>query len=257
MKYKALFLDVDGTIVSYDKPMQENLPSHVVKKSIQEASEKLTVCFATGRPFFLMEHILEDLEINDGYLVINDGGQVIDLRTKNVLYERLMGKADMTDVIEILRKEKIDFFVNDNEQEKEYTHEYKPEKPYNIFAPLIYTEEKIDTAINRVSELSNIKANKTHGGHGKQFGMVISHAEATKMHGIFEVQKLLKVKREETIGVGDSGNDFPLLMACGLKIAMGNAMPGLKDIADKVAPSVGEDGVSWVINKYILDEKQN
>lgn len=255
MKYKALFLDVDGTIVSYDKPMQENLPSHIVKKSIQEASQKLTVCFATGRPFFLMEHILEDLEINEGYLVINDGGQVIDLKTKNVLYERLMEKVDMTDVIEILREQKIDFFVNDNEQEREYTPEYKPKKPYNIFAPLIYTEEKIDKAIKKISGLSSVKANKTHGGQNKQFGMVISHAEATKMHGIFEVQKLLNVKREETIGVGDSGNDFPLLMACGLKIAMGNAMPALKDIADEVAPSVDIDGVSWVINKHILSEK--
>ena len=52
--------------------------------------------------------------------------------------------------------------------------------------------------------------------------------------------------------MGDGYNDFPLLMACGLKIAMGNAVPELKAIADFIAPSVEEDGVATVIEKFIL-----
>jgi len=80
----------------------------------------------------------------------------------------------------------------------------------------------------------------------------VTHAEATKMHGILEVAKLLNIDTKEIIGVGDGYNDFPLLMACGLKVAMGNAVDDLKAIADYVAPTVDEDGLADVIEKYVL-----
>lgn len=41
-------------------------------------------------------------------------------------------------------------------------------------------------------------------------------------------------------------------MACGLKVAMGSAVEDLKAIADYIAPSVDEDGVVDVIQKFIL-----
>jgi hydroxymethylpyrimidine pyrophosphatase-like HAD family hydrolase len=64
--------------------------------------------------------------------------------------------------------------------------------------------------------------------------------------------KKLHLKKDEIIGVGDGYNDFPLLMACGLKVAMGNAVPDLKEIADYIAPSVVEDGVVDIISKFIV-----
>ena len=63
---------------------------------------------------------------------------------------------------------------------------------------------------------------------------------------------MLNIKTDEIIGIGDGYNDFPLLMACGLKVAMGNAVEELKAIADYIAPSVEEDGVVDVINKFVV-----
>lgn len=45
---------------------------------------------------------------------------------------------------------------------------------------------------------------------------------------------------------------FLFLMACGLKVAMGNAVSELKTIADYIAPTIDEDGVADVIEKFIL-----
>ena len=67
------------------------------------------------------------------------------------------------------------------------------------------------------------------------------------------VANLLKIKTTEIIGVGDGYNDFPMLLACGLKVAMDNANDDLKAIADYIAPSVDDDGVADVIEKYILN----
>ena len=41
-------------------------------------------------------------------------------------------------------------------------------------------------------------------------------------------------------------------MACGLKVAMGNAVEDLKAIADYIALPVEKDGVAEVINKFVL-----
>jgi hypothetical protein len=79
----------------------------------------------------------------------------------------------------------------------------------------------------------------------------ITDALASKLHGVVEVARMLHIKTEDIIGVGDGYVDFPLLMACGLKIAMGNAVPELKAIADFIAPTVDEDGVAVVIDKFI------
>jgi len=66
------------------------------------------------------------------------------------------------------------------------------------------------------------------------------------------VAEILGIKTDEIIAVGDGYNDFPFLMACGLKVAMGNAVPELKAIADYIAPSVDEDGIVDVIERFIL-----
>lgn len=55
------------------------------------------------------------------------------------------------------------------------------------------------------------------------------------------------------IGVGDGYNDYPMLEACGLKVAMGNAVDELKVIADIVAPSIEQDGLAKVIEDYYLN----
>jgi hypothetical protein len=47
-------------------------------------------------------------------------------------------------------------------------------------------------------------------------------------------------------------NDFSMMMACRLKVAMGNAVPELKEIAHYIAPSVDNDGVADVIERFVL-----
>ena len=44
----------------------------------------------------------------------------------------------------------------------------------------------------------------------------------------------------------------PMLEACGLSVAMGNAPPEVKSIADFVVPSVENDGLAVAINDHVL-----
>ena len=62
----------------------------------------------------------------------------------------------------------------------------------------------------------------------------------------------MDVNLDEVVAVGDWINDVPLLMAAGLKIAMGNAHNDLKAIADYVTLDAEEHGLAAAVRKFLL-----
>lgn len=63
---------------------------------------------------------------------------------------------------------------------------------------------------------------------------------------------MLGIEASDTVAIGDSLNDIPMIRFAGLGVAMGNAQEPVKLAADIVAPSHHEDGVAAVIRKYLL-----
>lgn len=255
MKYKALMLDVDGTVISYD---YNALPSAKLTKAIKNIVDKVAICFVTGRSYYFLKPVLEKININNGYAVVNNGAHVINLSTKDIIRDEPINIKDAKQIINILEGENIPFYVKQGVYDSSYFN-----VPFRkgqvlkiasmIFAEDVYSSEKIDSIQNKLSHLSNISSYKAQ--HKNGFGINIQHVNATKLHGVEIVLKALNINSKEAIGVGDSYNDFPLLMACGLKVAMGNAVEDLKVIADYIAPSVDEDGVVDVIEKFILNKE--
>ena len=248
MKYKALMLDIDGTLIG----AKDSLPSQKVTDAVHKANKKLHVGLATSRPVAAMKRILDQLEI-DGPSIIQGGCRIIDSRTAVILWEQTMLPDDLQQAAKILIDLQIPFVINDDGKYYPYGDQYQLFKPLHIWIkealPLI-VGEKILAAVSPIATISATLM-PIHGNPDK-VEILMTHALATKQHGILEVAKLLKIETDEIIGIGDGYNDFPLLMACGLKIAMGNAGESLKSIADYVAPSVDEDGVADAIEKYIL-----
>lgn len=78
------------------------------------------------------------------------------------------------------------------------------------------------------------------------------HPEASKGAALTCLATRLGIKKEEIMAVGDNYNDIKLLEAAGLKIAMGNAVPELKALADYVTANCEEDGVALAIEKFVL-----
>src|SRR3990167_5395279 len=104
-------------------------------------------------------------------------------------------------------------------------------------------------------KISDVSAHKTFSWNkdrNYKMDIYITHKEATKHHAAQELARILGIDTSEMIGVGDARNDVPLLHICGLKVAMGNADNKLKRVAHYIAPSVDEDGVAHVVDKFIL-----
>lgn len=260
MKYKALFLDVDGTLVPY---VYDALPSDTVAKAVQKAQEKVTVCLVTGRSFGFIKPVLEKLDITSGYAVVNTGAVIVDLLDETVAQEQPILPSDIDLIFEVFHKENLSFYLKDAPLDRsrgiditKYEQECAPKTTYMLFTDETHEEEKIDRVLEKLSESNTLNVHKTTHKDPTKFGVNITHVNATKLQGVQFLLDKLQLKREEVIGVGDSYNDFPLLMASGLKVAMGNAIDDLKQIADYVAPPVTEDGVAQVIERFILNNNE-
>ncbi len=246
-------LDVDGTVVPYD---YEALPSAKLGKAIKAAESKVAICFVTGRSYSFLKLVLKKIGLRHGYAVVNNGAHVINIATDEVLYDQPIDLIDAKQVISLFQKEKIQFYVKQGLHDiKYFDNPFKKGQTLKtasmIFTHDVFTSGEVDNIQKKLSHLNNLSSYKNQ--HKDGFGLNIQHVKATKLHGVEIILEALGIESQEAIGVGDSYNDFSLLMACGLKVAMGNAVEDLKAIADYIAPSVDEDGVADIINKFILN----
>lgn len=62
------------------------------------------------------------------------------------------------------------------------------------------------------------------------------------------------IDRSEVLAIGDQMNDESMLSWAGTAVAMGNARPELKALADIVAPSVFEEGAAQVLEDLVADK---
>ncbi|WKD58003.1 Putative phosphatase YwpJ [Corynebacterium capitovis DSM 44611] len=61
----------------------------------------------------------------------------------------------------------------------------------------------------------------------------------------------LGVDISQTAAIGDYLNDYEMLQAAGHAVAMGNAHPSLKEIADEIAPTNAEQGALRIIGSWL------
>ncbi len=76
-----------------------------------------------------------------------------------------------------------------------------------------------------------------------------------KIDKAYALQKLIQklgINREEVIACGDGYNDITMLQFAGLGVAMENATEQTKKAADYITLSNDDDGVAFVIQKFIL-----
>ncbi len=246
MKYKALFLDLDGTTVV----LGSNSPSERVINRVHQADELIDVCLATGRVLSTAEPVIKILNLS-GLCVISNGIQIYDPVKKKIIEETPINQSLVPELYELLSKFKVGIRQFDGIADVPYYGEQLTAPIQSLYIPAI-SDQTADQVINALNKYKNITVHKMLATENGIVGLEICHVNASKLHGIHRVAQLLRIQTHEIIGVGDGYNDFPLLMACGLKIAMGNAVPELKAIADFVAPAVDEDGVATVIQKFIL-----
>lgn len=82
------------------------------------------------------------------------------------------------------------------------------------------------------------------------FNIELTYAKAGKGNALSALAEKLNIPVSETVAVGDSENDLPMIKAAGLGLAVVNASPNIKDQADEVVCSNDENALMYIAKKY-------
>ena len=76
-----------------------------------------------------------------------------------------------------------------------------------------------------------------------------------KGRGLMALAEYLGLRRDQVMACGDSGNDLEMVRMAGLGVAMENAFPEVKAVADVITLDNNHDGVAVAIETYALGRK--
>ncbi len=76
-------------------------------------------------------------------------------------------------------------------------------------------------------------------------------AGVTKATGLAAALQALHATADQTVGIGDAENDLAFLRECGLSVAVSNALPAIKEVADLVLPTARGAGVIELVTRLL------
>jgi len=245
MKYKLLALDIDETCTQNGvHTVSENL-----YKAFHQAVKKIAITFVTARAIKELQDFLDNLDMPKQYQVVENGAKVMN-PDGSFAYDLHIPNDEIQEIIDAARPYYLEpGFLADEHWENNSLSEGNITGLSFSCASWKHTELLI-TAVSRLPHKYAIY-NGRHWSNAKWSAVLVFHKDATKGKGMQYVQEKLRISKEETIAIGDGMTDESMFNAAGLKIAMENGEPGLKKAADYVCPSVTQDGVVDVIDRYV------
>ena len=256
-RIKAVFFDIDGTLVSFK--------SHTVPESARRAIARLReqgvkVFIATGR---LMKHvgIVNDIEV-DGYITVNGGYCITS--AGEVIFESVFPRATVERVIDL--SEQYGFDLNVMTHQDMYVSSMgervkKIASMINIMPTV--ANVRVIAATQPVVQMCPYISRELEqeimpllpdcvGSRWIETFMDLNVRGVDKSLGIQQVMNYYGLTMAEAMAFGDGGNDLPMVRDAAVGVAMGNACDELKAVADYITSSVDEDGVSRALEHFGL-----
>lgn len=266
MKYKALALDLDGTLTDSKKQLSKRNREAVMKAA--ECGTKIIL--ASGRPLFGITPIAEKLELErlGGYILAYNGGNIIDCKTKELIYSDLLPGECVHDICSLARENDVyaltyyeNMIVSESDTDEYVLKEAKCNdaairKVENLEGFVDYPVAKF-LVVGEHEKLIPVQEEllKRHGDilnafYSEDYFLEVVPKTVAKDKALEALLKQIGLQREELAACGDGMNDIPMIQYAGMGIAMDNAYPQVKEYADYIAPSNDEDGVAEVIAKF-------
>ncbi|MBA1393379.1 HAD family phosphatase, partial [Lactobacillus sp. XV13L] len=79
----------------------------------------------------------------------------------------------------------------------------------------------------------------------------INDVHAQKGPALLDYARQKGIKRSEIAAIGDNLNDASMIEAAGTGVAMANAVPAIKELAQVETKSNNDDGVAYILQKFI------
>ena len=255
--------DLDGTLLRRDGTISPRTVA-LLKRINAEGTH---VALVTGRPVRWLSSVYEQLHAPLPSVCAN-GAIVYDPIDDRILRTDPLGSDLLGEVCRKLRAEVPDvtFAVEVSD-----SREMRYEKSYPIYpdadpayvkmvdalddlcavpaTKLIARVDGVDSA-GFAATVSRCVAGLVEATHSSSSAFVeISAAGVTKAAGLAWLCERLGVRAEQVVAFGDMPNDVPLLSWAGRAVAVANAHPAVREVADDVTLSNEEDGVAAYLER--------
>lgn len=259
MSRKAVFFDIDGTIFEPGTPGV----SDVVIQAIHHTQSLGHACFvASGRPYTSLPDFILRIGF-DGYICGNGtqvvlGSQMISQRCLNVEISR-----KMIHFIEQLNLQYIILTVSQSCVSPSHDELFEYYRQYNIDLEAMLTEYSLDQMLPQAIKIETMTHTKLERELIKEFAEALGFFVEIKKDGYVELSdktitkgtslqtvcERIQIPLSDSIVLGDGMNDIDMFRTAGYRIAMGNAVDEIKQLADIITLDVSEDGAAFILNQ--------
>ena len=217
MKYQVLATDYDGTIACEGRVEQKTVDALL---RLRDSGVRLLL--VTGRELTDLFNTFDRCDIFDR-IVGENGAVLYDPSTRHIDH---IASAPPASLVERLTREEIPFSVG-----------------HSVVATVEPHEQVVIAAIHDLALDWHIIFNK-----GSVMALPSDVTKATGLHAALEA---LGLRAAATVAVGDAENDLVFLRGCGLAVAVANALPTVKEIADVVTDGARGDGVIELAERWL------
>lgn len=267
--YKLIVSDFDDTLLRSDKTLSEKTES--VIKSLKERNILFTFC--SGRMFDSLIRYIDALEIDIPVISYN-GALIMDPHTRRIINQWAIDTALAVELVTEL--EELGLYTQVYMEDKMYCREItditrmytsvtgsKAHPTGTALSRCIYTPPTKIIALtypDQVKKLLPVMQKKYEG----RLVVTVSNPEflefvsplAGKGNALELLAGQLQVDRKEILAFGDSLNDISMLEYAGHSVAVGNARPEVRAVADESCLSNDEDGVAEYIERLLNNSTQ-
>lgn len=268
---KALFFDIDGTLVNFQGRMPDSAKAAL--RQAQACGHKAVLCSGRSKcqiyPWLLelnfdglicgtgayveyggeviYEHHMEQEALENAKAVLEQAQACYCAQTKNGIVATADGKERMirrframgfneTMIDQVWKDAQVDEHLEQRgDIEKLLFHESRMSVPMireRLDAYCDITESSLEQPVPDAGEITGKGINKALG-----IRKYIAYAG---------------IERTDTIAFGDGPNDFDMLEFAGVGVAMGNGVLALKERADYITSGIDDDGIARALQTFGL-----
>lgn len=251
---KIVFFDIDETL--YYKA-EQRIPTSIFEQVIPRLKAKgIIPAIATGRTFGAFPKALEPLMNPEGFeLFVTTNGQY-NLYQGNIISQYPLSTQRIESVVSTLKSLGIAYaFVtpdeiavsehhpNIDEAIRPIKEDYLVDPDHHLSHTVIqllafYPKSRDQEVLDLQILADDLKVVRWH-----PYSVDLLNKAHSKARGIQDVLQHFNLSIEHTMAFGDGLNDLEMLASVGFGVAMGNAEPELKAVADYVTLPIQQDGI--------------
>ncbi len=268
MKYKAIALDLDGTLTNSKKEISAR-----TKAAVKEAKENgVQIILASGRPTCGILPVARELGIDGVYILSFNGAVISEYPSGNIMHSQSLKLSTVMRAANLAKKYGVNILSYDGDciftETPDDIYAVKeaslnrintlPVPSFTRYAEKLGSITKCLCLANgeRLEKVEKIMAKELSGEssvyRSEPYFLEIMPLNVDKAASLDILLNKLGLKSCELIACGDGFNDLTMIEYAGLGVAMENAQNSVKEKADVCAPSNDDDGVAHIIEKYFL-----